>query len=301
MSTQCLALNEFLIKYSSDTDAQRYQEKLHFLLERQEGEGKDRLTDFYHEVIPLIERLIWKNTARDADIDSLQRIYRELEELIAQNSEDGRHDFVVVIPVADRPRHMSSCLDSLLELCRKFNYGGLKDGRYTKVSVLLADDSKDSNNIQQNKLLAETYTNQGLVVDYFGIDEQLGILSRISEDDRKSLINVTGNNDENAFYHKGASITRNIAYLKLNELARDNPDLLFFFVDSDQEFKISIADQNAGRDIYAVNYFYYLNKIFSDNTVSVLTGKVVGDPPVSPSVMAGNFLEDTSSFLNHMS
>jgi hypothetical protein len=33
----------------------------------------------------------------------------------------------------------------------------------------------------------------------------------------------------------------------------------------------------------------------------VLTGKVVGDPPVSPAVMAGNFLEDVIAFLHQMS
>ena len=53
--------------------------------------------------------------------------------------------------------------------------------------------------------------------------------------------------------------------------------------------------------LYAVNYFYYLDRAFADGQVQILTGKVVGDPPVSPSVMAGRFIDDVIMFLSQIS
>ncbi len=69
-------------------------------------------------------------------------------------------------------------------------------------------------------------------------------------------------------------------------------------MDSDQEFRVNIGDTD--RTLYAINYFQRLDQIFSSTDVLVLTGKVVGDPPVSPAVMAGNFLEDVLAFLVEM-
>ena len=43
------------------------------------------------------------------------------------------HDFVIVVPVADRPEHLADCLDSLAELLRRYPYAG-------RVEVLIADD-----------------------------------------------------------------------------------------------------------------------------------------------------------------
>ena len=92
---------------------------------------------------------------------------------------------------------------------------------------------------------------------------------------------------------------RNITYLKLNQLlpqGRNNTNTLVYFIDSDQEFCINTAD--AEQNFYAINYFHYLNQSFKTQNISILTGKVVGDPPVSPSVMAGNFQQDIQNFLN---
>ena len=94
---------------------------------------------------------------------------------------------------------------------------------------------------------------------------------------------------------------RNITYLKLNDLARTDDNVLFFFIDSDQEFRVKAISENGDKDIYTTNYFYYLNEIFSTTNATIITGKVVGDPPVSPSVMTANFLDDVISFLHQIS
>jgi len=43
-----------------------------------------------------------------------------------------------------------------------------------------------------------------------------------------------------------------------------------------------------------------MDRIFSQGKVQVLTGKVVGDPPVSPAVMAGTLLDDVMAFLEEL-
>jgi hypothetical protein len=95
---------------------------------------------------------------------------------------------------------------------------------------------------------------------------------------------------------------RNIAYLKVAELIRSTPaeKLLIWSLDSDQEFCVKVATPEGDREVYAIDYFHDLDTIFSRTDALVLTGKVVGDPPVSPAVMAGNFLADVLGFLQRM-
>ncbi len=52
--------------------------------------------------------------------------------------------------------------------------------------------------------------------------------------------------------------------------------------------------------MFTTNYFYHIDRIFRQSPVEVLTGKVVGDPPVSPAVMAGTLLEDVLALLTEM-
>jgi hypothetical protein len=52
--------------------------------------------------------------------------------------------------------------------------------------------------------------------------------------------------------------------------------------------------------VFTTNYFYHIDRIFTQTPVEVLTGKVVGDPPVSPAVMAGTLLEDVLALLTEM-
>lgn len=259
-----------------------------------------KLIALYQQVIPIIERELWSSDVDRIQLNLYQEMFRQMEQLFSLNEED-RHSFIVVIPVADRPQHLKSCLDSLLTLCDSFNYGGKKGQTYNKVQVVIADDSKHVENIQIHRQMAEQTTQKGLQTIYFGQDEQKAQVNRISIASKERLFQVLGEFDDEAFYHKGASIMRNITYLMLNELNRDEERLLFYFIDSDQEFKVKTTSIVGDQDVYAINYFYYMDQVFSNDDISVLTGKVVGDPPVSPAVMAGNFLEDVICFLQQMS
>lgn len=261
----------------------------------------DQILSIYHSAIHLLETALWTPPVPNpATLALYQNLFREFEALLANQGRDDRYKFMVVIPVADRPKHLESCLQSLLSLCQTFHYGGLKEGRFNKVSVLIADDTKHQANIEIHRQLATRFTAQGLTTHYFGLKEQLALLGRFSPEEQENLTNILGTIDDQAFYHKGPSRMRNITYLKLSELACDEDRLLFYFIDSDQEFQICLESAKADRELYAINYFYELNEIYSHQEVSILTGKVVGDPPVSPAVMTGTFLEDVIAFLQRM-
>lgn len=254
----------------------------------------------YEVAVSIIEKNICSKGPDEGLIKTYQQLFQDMEELYALKSDDTRHKFVIVIPVADRPKHLQSCLQSLLTLCQSFHYGGYTNQKYTKISVIIADDTKEQVNIQKHKEIARHFSSHGIETIYFGQDEQWEQLERLTKADRQRLINILGNLDRSALYHKGPSIMRNITYLKLNEMRKDEEHLLFHFVDSDQEFQVKIQAGGEDKEVYAINYFYELDKIFSHNAISILTGKVVGDPPVSPAVMAGTFLDDVITFLHRM-
>lgn len=250
--------------------------------------------------IQQLETALWSTEPGEELLGQYHSAFQQLEQLIASRGEDLRHEFIIIIPVADRPQHLQSCLDSLLNLCRLFNYGGYADGRYQKVSVIIADDSKETHNSSHNKRIAKECNKQGLTTLYFGLDEQLDQVDLLSEAEKKNLSRVLGNTSVGAFFHKGPSIMRNIAYLELNKIKSKNENILFYFIDSDQEFQLKISTTAGDKNLYACNYLYYLDQIFTHTNASMLTGKVVGDPPVSPAVMAGNFLEDVICFLDQI-
>ncbi len=263
------------------------------------AKNNDQLINVYNQAIPVIEHLMWRDEINDNSLKHYQQLFHELEELIScHNKADTRNKFIIAIPVADRPQHLNDCLQSILELCTHYKYGGKKNGLYEKVCVLISDDSQHQENIDKNKTMAKKFTQNGLQIHYFGAEQQKEIIASLDE---KQSENILGSIKKNAFYHKGASITRNITYLKLQQLQNKDEATLFYFIDSDQEFKVSILNAGKHQDCYGLNYFYYLDKIFSNTDISILTGKVVGDPPVSPSVMAGTFLQDLIYFVNTIS
>lgn len=257
------------------------------------------LLELYESAAAVVEEELWTSGCPDEALEFYQRLFREMESHIASNGTDLRFEFIVIIPVADRPQHLASCLGSLLKLCQRFGYGGIANGRYNKINVLIADDSKEPLNIKRNRRILAQFNQQGLKTLYFGQAEQLQQLDRLTSARKEELTRIIGNHARTAFYHKGASITRNISYLKLHELAGNNGHCLYWFMDSDQEFQINTG--NGNRNVFAINYFHRLNQIFSTSNTLVLTGKVVGDPPVSPAVMAGNFLDDVIGFLSDIS
>jgi hypothetical protein len=258
------------------------------------------------EAIARFEAALWEEGFNEKLLASYQSAWRRLETLIQSRSEarlqDKRHGFVIVIPVADSPQHLRTCLGSLLELCRAYAYGGMKEGVWHKVSVLLADDSAEGGCLEQDRAIAEELGAAGLRIHYFGPVEQRALMDRLEGLD---LAPIVGEHPRSAFSHKGQAMMRNIAYLKLAEMqaaeaqALGGP-LLFYTIDADQEFKVKVATAAGDANVAAVSFFHHLDEIFSRTDARVLTGKVVGDPPVSPAVMAGNFLEDVIGFLTEM-
>lgn len=203
----------------------------------------------------------------------------------------ARHRFIVVVPVADRPRHIQACLDSLRELLRRYPYP-------YPIRVLIADDSAAAAHVAANREIAARHSADGLEVIHFDPAAQYALGAPL----RAALPGVVGNAPRDAFGHKGQGVMRNLAYLKVAEMLRNTPDrasdaTLIWSLDSDQEFRVKLAD---ARLDYAVDYFGGLDAIFSRTDAQVLTGKVVGDPPVSPAVMTANFLADVEGFLRQM-
>ncbi len=250
----------------------------------------------FHKELEIIEQLISTNGVKSEDLERYTKLSQEMENFIAAQGQDDRYHIKLIIPVADRPQHLENCLQSIFNLCESFCYGG-KAEYFNKVSVLVAEDSSQIFSRDKHKELAESFTLRGLHTLYFGLNEQKEIMAGLGSAARKLLDGVVGDNDSDDFSHKGASITRNITYLKLNQLKDEFDNIIFYFIDSDQQFKVNPVLDDGNIIFYSLNYFHHLNRIFTDNDIEVLTGKVVGDPPVSPSVMAGNFMDDVCSFL----
>jgi hypothetical protein len=294
------ALQYFLDIYCHNPTISKIQQDLANRTAIQASEEIEAIIQIYYQAIDLIDNEIWSTEINEALIRQYQLLYQELEDLIASQDNDNRHKFIIVIPVADRPRHLQNCLQSLLTLCQSYCYGGYANQKFSKVAVIIADDSKQQANIAQHKAIANHFNTQGIETSYFGLEEQSHQLEKLTRSERQQLSNILGEVNSVTF-HKGPSLMRNITYLKLNELGKDTDNLLFYFVDSDQEFQIKLQSGGRDRELYAINYFYNLDRIFSQHKINILTGKVVGDPPVSPAVMAGTFLDDVIGFLQQMS
>jgi hypothetical protein len=200
-------------------------------------------------------------------------------------------DFILVIPVADRPRHLAECLRSLAAQRRRHPYAG-------DVRVLVVDDSLDAANSRALRQVAEAARAAGQACQVLDQDGQRDLLAALPAELRARLASLVG--DGAARGHKGASICRNLAYLWLRRLPEDGRERLFWFLDSDQEFRVNGIDGDGETLDYALDYFGVLDRIFRETPTRVLTGKVVGDPPVSPAVMAGNLLDDVLAFVDEL-
>jgi hypothetical protein len=252
----------------------------------------DALLPLYDQLIPALEAAMWESGLDPARVADLQALFAEMEGHIAAVGEDSRHRIVVVVPVADRPRHLRTCLQSLAGAAQAFHTAA---GR---LAVVIADDSRDAGNIAANRAIAAEIGQRGIETIYFGLEAQVAEIKELGAAEQRALQNIIGTFAPAAFWHKGASITRNITYLMLNRMARRDDRQLFLFVDSDQEFH---TNTDPGREVYTTNYYYHIDRIFRQSGVEVLTGKVVGDPPVSPAVMAGTLLEDVLALLAEIS
>lgn len=240
-----------------------------------------------------VEQSYWSG---DISLESLQQFYAQLEHGY-NNESDDRYHFIVVIPVADRPEQLDSCLASIKTLCDTFQYGGF-DTHYKKVSVLIADDSDSPQHIEKTQQVAKYWHDNGLKTEYFGQQEQWQLIKTLV--DKPQYESMIGHLKADNLGHKGASVTRNICYLKLHKLMQQQPHSLCFFVDSDETFQVKVSTPSGHEDRYALNYFYHYNQLFSTQNIDMVSAKYVGDPPVSPAVMADNFLQDVKAFLQQI-
>jgi hypothetical protein len=269
--------------------------------------SSEYLRAVYEDAVSFVEKQISESGFQD-DLASLQRgLYRELEALIAEAESDTRHHFMIVVPVADRPVMLRKCLGSLLEQCRLYQYGGASTERegtpvYRKISVFIADDSGDRRNRGKIRESVEEMRRSGVRTYYIGPEEQTELLKQVPPALIGKLSGLLGDFSGFVSPHKGASVSRNITFLYLNAVAKKlNEKLLIYLIDSDEEFRIAVTRPAGREDIHFINYFYWLDRIFATSGVEVLTGKVVGDPPVSPSVMINTFLDDLILFLDTIS
>ncbi|MBO0614948.1 hypothetical protein [Thiothrix fructosivorans] len=190
-------------------------------------------------------------------------------------------DFILSIPVADRPPHLRNCLESIYHQQVRYNYGG-------KLTIVVAEDSREPQHIEAHKALVAEYCGKGLAVIHFDLPEQYQVLQSIPAAQREALGNLLTTQPAERFYRKGQAANRNLSYLKMLQLTQNKDRTLYYLVDSDQLF------------LPELDYFHHINQLFQTHDITMLTGKLVGDPPVSPSVMAANFLDDVSAFLHEI-
>ena len=280
----CPVLEACLERYTNRSDADAIRLQLSHAVTAAD------MLPVYDRVIPLVEAAMWASDLAADDVAACHALFGEREAQQA-HCEDRRHKLYVVVPVADRPRHLRSCLESLVNAV--FAFGN----KLNRLAVVIADDSCAASSISANRALAEELRKRGFETLYFGRDGQQAELARLSDRTREAIRHIIDPVQPADFAHKGASTTRNITYLRLNRLANEEPRALFLFVDSDQEFH---ANTDPGRRVYTTNYYYPIDRLFSTRPIEVLTGKVVGDPPVSPAVMAGTLLEDVLALCREM-
>ena len=262
--------------------------------------------DRYEQCYPLLEKALWSGTADfEPLLDCYQSLFREQEALIRQQAASGgvadeRYHFILSIPVADRPSHLRTCLESIYQVCERFGYGGKTAGVYSRIKIIVAEDSREEQNIRQHIELAETYRRKGLQVFHFAQDEQYALLHSIPTEDRQALGNLLTTQPKDRFYLKGQAANRNLSVLKCLQLTEDRNRSLYYFVDSDESFCVNRRTGSGEQSVYALNYFHCIDRIFRSTDTLCLTGKLVGDPPVSPAVMAANFLDDVTAFFTRL-
>jgi hypothetical protein len=189
--------------------------------------------------------------------------------------------FIISIPVADRPPHLRNCLESILQQRERYAYDG-------KITVVVAEDSREPQHIATHQALVAEYGAKGLEIIHFDLPEQYQVLQSIPAAQRQHLGRLLTTQPAERFYRKGQAANRNLSYLKMLQLTQDKKRTLYYLVDSDQLF------------LPELDYFRHINQIFQTNNITMLTGKLVGDPPVSPAVMAANFLDDVMAFLHEI-
>ena len=263
----------------------------------------DALIGLYDRVIPQVEQRMWQadDAAFERWLSTYQALFREQQVLIDASGQATQHHFLIGIPVADRPAHVRNCLESIYQLCQLYAYGGQDaDGRWTRVTVIVAEDSREARHVARHRALVDEFRNKGLQVVHVDLPEQYALLQSIPEAERRQLGRLLTTQPAERFYQKGQAANRNLCYLKMLQLTQDKARTLYYLMDSDQSFLVNRQTAAGEQIVAALNYFYYIDRIFRSADIRMLTGKLVGDPPVSPAVMAANFLDDVTAFLQRI-
>jgi hypothetical protein len=263
----------------------------------------DELISLYDHVVPQVEQRMWQSD--DAGFERwlavYQALFRERQTLIDLSGQGAQYHFMIGIPVAGRPAHLENCLESIVQQCCLYGYGGQDaDGRYARVTVIVAEDSREARHVARHRELVETYRSRGLQVVHFDLPEQYALLQAIPAAERRKMGRLLTTQPAERFYQKGQAANRNLCYLKMLQLTQERERTLYYLVDSDQSFLVNRQTASGEQVVAALNYFYYIDRIFRTADVRMLTGKLVGDPPVSPAVMAANFLDDVAAFLQRI-
>jgi hypothetical protein len=266
----------------------------------------DELIDLYEQCYPLLEQAMWSGEADFHPLlASYQALFREQEALIRQRCQnahtgDDRNHFILSIPVADRPPHLRSCLESIYQVCTLFDYGGHESGTWDRIQVVVSEDSRDEANVRRHIELVEEYRQKGLRVIHFGQDEQYDLLHALPPQQREQLGHLLTTQPKDRFWLKGQAANRNLSYLKFRQLTKDRDRTLYYLVDSDESLCVNRQTASGEDVVHALPYFHAIDRIFRTTDTLMLTGKMVGDPPVSPAVMAANFLDDVSAFFTRL-
>lgn len=223
----------------------------------------------------------FEQTLRADSAPELEMLYQDCCRQVAACEHAVAHHLVVVVPVADRPRQLRHCLESLAEHQRRFTHAG-------GLSLVVVEDSRDPANRCAHAELVREMAVAGVDAHYLDTVAQWALVEPL----QAALPLFLGRQCADAMGRKGASVTRNIAMLWLARQGWERP--LFHFIDSDQVFHV---DPFAARPRYLLDHARHIDRLFRTRDIEVLTGKVVGDPPVSPAVMAGTLLRDLNGIL----
>ena len=136
--------------------------------------------------------------------------------------------------------------------------------------MVVAEDSREQRHIDAHQALAAEYRHKGLDVIHFGQAEQYQLLQAIPEHLRSHLGRLLTTQPADRFYLKGQAANRNLSYLKLLQLTRDRERTLYYFVDSDQSFLVNRQSRAGAQPVAALNYFYYIDRIFSTTDILML-------------------------------
>ncbi|MEN8213054.1 MAG: hypothetical protein ABFR19_01710, partial [Pseudomonadota bacterium] len=181
------ALQALIQRYQADIPGiGEYGGQLEKLLRLEAGKQGVALISLYDQIYPLVERVLWSTENFDELLDLYQSLFREQEALVSAFDPDRNHDFILCIPIADRPEHLRGCLESILQLCHLYAYGGKSRGSFSKVSVIIVEDSKERANVESDIALAEAYTQQGLQVHHYGLQEQYELMLGVPADIRQA-------------------------------------------------------------------------------------------------------------------